>query len=72
MTLRRFLDVAYAILVEEYQRLGMNLMDALEKLENMKARTVKKDGVSAEPTEAEIARQNEASLRELNKMMGVG
>jgi hypothetical protein len=29
MTLREFLDAAYALLVAEYQRLGANLTDAL-------------------------------------------
>ena len=29
MSLRRFLNVAYAILVEEYQRLGIDLISAL-------------------------------------------
>lgn len=29
MTLREFLDAAYALLVAEYQRLGANLSDAL-------------------------------------------
>ena len=32
MNLRRFLNVAYVILIEEYQRLGVDLMTALEKL----------------------------------------
>ena len=70
MTLRRYLDVAYAIFVEEYQRLGMNLMDALEKTESMRARKIENNGVSAGPSEAEIARRNEASLQELNKLLG--
>ena len=32
MSLRRFIDVAYAILVEEYQRLGVDLLSALDKV----------------------------------------
>ncbi len=32
LTLRRFIDVAFAILVEEYQRLGVDLLSALEKV----------------------------------------
>ena len=32
MTLRRFIDVAFAILVEEYQRLGTDLLTAIEKV----------------------------------------
>ena len=32
MTLRRFIDVAFAILVAEYQRLGVDLLAAIEKV----------------------------------------
>lgn len=32
MTLRRFIDVAFAILVGEYTRLGINLLEAIEKV----------------------------------------
>ena len=35
MSLRRFLNVAYAILVEEYQRLGIDLISALEKVSEL-------------------------------------
>lgn len=31
MTLRRFLDVAYYLLIEEYQRIGSNIFEAIEK-----------------------------------------
>jgi len=32
MSLRRFIDVGFAILVEEYQRLGTDLLTAIEKV----------------------------------------
>jgi hypothetical protein len=35
MTLRRFIDAGYTILVEEYQRLGIDLVSALEKVSDL-------------------------------------
>jgi hypothetical protein len=32
MTLRRFIDVGFAVLVGEYQRLGVDLISAIEKV----------------------------------------
>lgn len=67
MTLRQFLDAGYALLVEEYQRLGTPLMEALEKLQDMSAHTKKPGEVVAESA---VISQNEASLRQLQQMMG--
>ena len=64
MTLRHFLDAAYVLLVEEYQRIGTNLMDAIDKTGEFRA--------SSKPEEAETANEaarNEASLRQLEQMM---
>ncbi len=68
MTLRQFLDAGYALLVEEYQRLGTPLMEALEKLQPMAAQVRKPDDVSV--SEAVIVSENEASMRKLAQMMG--
>lgn len=35
MTLRRFVDVAFAMLVEEYTRLGIDLLSAVEKVSDL-------------------------------------
>ncbi len=35
MTLRRFIDVAFAILVEEYTRLGTDLLSAIDKVSKL-------------------------------------
>lgn len=65
MSLRRFLNVAYAILVEEYQRLGVDLISTLEKLSEW--------GESKEPDRAQPSRstatQNQQSYNMLGQMM---
>ncbi len=60
MTLRAFIDVAFAIFVAEYQRLGMDLITAVEKVSSL--------GSSDEP--AAPAVDNAASINELMSMMG--
>jgi len=67
LSLRRFLDAAYVCLVESYQAAGMNLIEALESTAEYRAGGVKKD--APPPTEAAVARQNERSLAELQKLM---
>lgn len=57
MTLREFLDAAYALLVAEYQRLGANLSDAL--LETAFWR----DGGKEEEEDGPIAAQQRAPQR---------
>ena len=74
MSLRRFLDCAYAILVEEYQRLGIDLLTAVEKLGDFAKGTRKTDGATpsqepVEPTERSIVQQNQSAMAELQKMM---
>ncbi len=66
MNLRRFLDAAYAMYVDELMRLGMNLADATEKTATWAARTVT-EAVDVE--EASVARQNASALDDLEKMM---
>ena len=62
MTLRRFVDVAFAILVAEYQRLGVDLLSAIEKVSAL--------GGDAEPERDEVAVQNQRSMEQLMGMLG--
>ncbi len=65
LTLRRFIDVAFAILVEEYQRLGIDLLSALEKVGALG---------SSEPPEpvapVPSAAENKQAMDQLMTMMG--
>jgi len=73
MTLPRFLDCAYALLVEHYQGLGQDLLSALEKLRQWGAAPIfERDAelAASTPFGNEIALRNDASLLELKKMMG--
>lgn len=64
MKLRNFLDAAYALLVEEYLRIGVNLMEAIDK--TLEYRSGKEPEVALEKSEGA---QNEASLARLNALM---
>lgn len=59
MTLRRFIDVGFAILVEEYQRLGVDLLSAIEKVSGLGGNS------EAEPEKID----NAASMQQLMSMM---
>ncbi len=64
MTLRSFIDAAYTLLVEECQRLGMDLWTALEKISQL-----------GMPAEIEVAADvpqidNAESINQLMSMMG--
>ena len=61
MNLRRFLNVAYAILVEEYQRIGVPLLEAVEKLGNI--------GADEKPQQVVSKSQNDQALAELQARM---
>lgn len=61
MTLRRFIDVAFAILVEEYQRLGVDLLSAIDKVAALGGNTEE-----AEPERID----NKQSIDQLMAMMG--
>jgi hypothetical protein len=61
MTLRRFIDVAFAILVEEYQRLGVDLLSAIEKVTAL--------GGEGEPEPEKVAVDNTRSMDALMTMM---
>lgn len=60
MTLRRFIDVGFAILVEEYQRLGVDLLSAIEKV----------GALGGDPVDAAPKIDNKQSLDQLMAMMG--
>ena len=62
ITLRRFIDVAFAILVEEYQRLGTDLLTALERVGAL--------GSDGEVEPDRVAEQNAQSMESLMAMMG--
>ena len=62
MTLRQFLDAAYALLVEEAQRLGIDLISALETHSKWAARSLL-EAVN------DTSIQNQRALAELEKMM---
>lgn len=73
MSLRHFLNAAYAVLFDEYQRWGMNLFDAIEALKEFA------EGYNPEPVPAlpaggraprAVAVQNTRAMDELEKMLG--
>jgi hypothetical protein len=60
MTLRRFIGVAYAIFVEEYQRLNIDLVSAVDQVRAL--------GSGEKPPEKPV--DNAAAIQELMGMMG--
>lgn len=62
------------MLVEEYLRVGISLLDATEQTANLRAGGASVDPeVSSDPavqSEAALARENEKALQELQAMMG--
>jgi hypothetical protein len=66
MTVREFLAVAYALLVEEYQRIGTDLLTAIEKVD---ASLGLREAPAGVPVTASVA-GNDAALAELQQMMG--
>lgn len=62
MSLRRFIDVGFAILVEEYQRLGTDLLTAIEKVGAL--------GGEPEPVPEMTAVDNAKSMEQLMGMLG--
>lgn len=79
MTLGHFLDAGYALLAEEYQRLGTDLTTTLKQLSQWQAggpkEEVEEEAVVQQrsPSDAATARQNTQAMAELQAMMaGVG
>ena len=68
MHLRHFLDAAYAILVDEYQRLGTDLLTSIERVNESIGLVAKPELAVVEgvPSDAD----NDRALAELAKMMG--
>ena len=69
MTLRRFVDVGFAILVEEYQRLGVDLLSALEKVGLLGAPEEEKAAAEI-PKPVDNARSMEALMGMLGGVKG--
>jgi len=66
MTVRAYCDAAYALIVGEYQRRGMSLEAALERISDWGLAT----GRTATSPVVNVAAKNEESLRKLDAMMG--
>lgn len=75
MTLGHFLDAAYVVLADEYQRIGTDLQTTLKELEQYRAGGPGEEQPELEITrqprneEARLAAENERGLAELQKMM---
>jgi hypothetical protein len=70
MTLRRFVDVAFAILVEEYQRLGVDLLTAIDRVNALGGPDIREDGTPApDPVRAVDNRQSMSVL--MGQLSGV-
>lgn len=66
MTLKRFLDCAYALLVEAYQQIGADLLSAIEKVNESLYKVLPE---TAPEREENIAARNTAELSKLEAMM---
>ena len=67
MTLREFLDAAYAVLVDEYRRHGQNLFQALEEMSEWA------QGGKQDESEAAVIAQNTRALADMDAIMaGIG
>ena len=73
MSLRSFLDAAEAIMVAEYQRLGMNLVDALDNVAPWRSGASDEmetgSEVSERPEIVPSASQNDQAFQALQTMM---
>ena len=72
MTMRHFLACAYAMLVDEYQRIGIDLLSALEKVNNSLGLSALSHEQSVEASDEKVptAADNTQPLAELQQMMG--
>lgn len=66
MTLRRFLNVGFAILVEEYQRLGTDLLSAIDKVRALGG----DEAETSVPEPEQVAANNQQSMTQLMAMLG--
>jgi len=61
------------LLIAEYTRVNISLLDAVEQTANLRAGGTSDPSAAQTahvPSEEEIARKNEVALRELSSMMG--
>lgn len=65
MNLRRFIDVGFAIIVAEYQRLGTDLLSAIDKVSALGL-----PDSEAVPEPDDVAEGNARSMEALMGMMG--
>lgn len=79
MTLRTFLDAAEAIWVAEYQRVGMNMLEALDEIAPWSSGQKEKDedknvvDISQRRSRDATATQNDSAMAALQTMlMGTG
>lgn len=71
MSLRRFLNVAFTIIVEEYQRIGVDLLSALERVEEWSEGAVESVGTSPTTVPSVVtAAHNQSSMTALQGMLG--
>jgi len=70
MSWPRFLDCAYTLLFDEYQRLGLDIVTVSERMEDWRRERVSDESAAAAaPSAAAVARQNTQSLGELQAAM---
>lgn len=67
MTIRSYCDAAYAIILEEKQRLGTSLEEAIEELQEWAVGVFRS---REEREEEQTARANERELQRLQAMLG--
>lgn len=70
MTLSRFISCAYAMFVEEYQRVGTDLLTAIEKVNESIGLTVAKPEAAVATEHVPSSRENDRALAELQKLVG--
>jgi hypothetical protein len=63
MTLPRFLDCAYVLLLDEYQRAGQDLLTAVDKLSQWAPRRDERE------KQVDMAAQNTAAMQSFQAMM---
>lgn len=74
MTLKEFLDAGYALLVDEYRKLGMPLFEALSKTATWRAGGDEEGAAPGDVpavSENTVVAQNEQSLRDFEALGSV-
>ena len=67
------MDAAYSLLIEEYTRVGISMLDALDQTSALRAGGTASESQPDTPavqSEAALAKQNDAAMRELQRQMG--